>query len=450
MNPQMPSTTTSEKHPIDQIPPLRVLLSFGLQHLVIMYTGAITVPYVIGGALGLNQSEIAYLVGANLLICGLGTILTTIGLWRFGARLPIVFGPSANVIAPLVLIGNTHGINTVWGSCIMAGICMIIFAPFFRWLARFFPPVVLGSWIIILGIMLIPVGVKMINGGNVAAPATGVNMAFAAGTIVLIVLLMKLLPKAWSQASLLIGIVVATVIAGVAGQVHFGDLDTNGIIGIATPFHFGAPVFNFGAATPVLIIMLILMLESMAQYTAIGGVVGLSDNNALSRMGDGIRADGLTTLAGGVVGVVPVITFSQNIGTLSLTRVKSRYITATTGLMLVVLGIFPPIGVIVAGIPGSVLGGAALVMFASVAVVGIKVLGQVDFNRTGNLIVVACALGIGLIPMAAPHFYESWPTSLQLIFESPAGGGAIAAVLLNLILNGLPGLKRGTEPGDLR
>ncbi len=190
---------------VDAVPPPGRLAALGLQHLFVMYAGTIAVPYVIGRALGMSGADIAQMVSANTIFAGLGTILTTVGLWKFGARLPIVLGPSANVIGPLILIGKTYGLATVWSTCILAGLAMMICAPIVGRLRRFFPPVVMGTMLTLVGIMLVPIGVRLITNFKPNDPVSGTNLIMAAGTIVIVALLMRFLPAMLRQMSILIG-----------------------------------------------------------------------------------------------------------------------------------------------------------------------------------------------------------------------------------------------------
>lgn len=433
-------------HPVDEAPRPGILLVLGLQHLFIMYAGAVSVPYVIGAALGMPSAQIAQMVSANTLFAGIGTVLTTVGIWRIGAQLPIVLGASANVIGPLVLIGHNNGMPAVWGTCILAGVAMVVCAPIVGWLRRFFPPVVMGTMLALVGVMLVPIGVKLITDFKPNLPAPGKNLIMAAGTIALVALFMRFLPRAMRQMAILLGLIAATLVAAVTGNANFGGILKGDLIGFALPSNFGDFSFNIGASLSVLVLMVVLMLEVLPQLVAVGELVGV--DVPTSRITGGIAADGLTTLIGGVFGAFPLVTFSQNIGVLGITRVRSRYVATAAGAFLVALGLFPPLGRLIAAIPGPVIGGVALVMFTSIGVVGIKILKKVDFDKPQNIFIVATSLGVGFIPMAAPSFYQAWPTNLQTIFDSPVGAGLIAAVLLNLLFNRLPTVERSSSKED--
>jgi NCS2 family nucleobase:cation symporter-2 len=428
---------------VDAVPPPGRLGALGLQHLFVMYAGTVAVPYVIGSALGMSGAEIGQLVSANTIFAGLGTILTTIGLWKVGARLPIVLGPSANVIGSLILIGKSYGMATVWSTCILAGAAMMICAPIVGRLRRFFPPVVMGTMLTLVGIMLVPIGVRLITNFKPDQPVAAGNVIMAAGTIALVALLMRFLPAKLRQMSILLGLVVATFVAFLFGQANFSKVFQGSLFGFAIPSNFGQLNFDVGASISVIILMVVLMFEVLPQLVAVGEMVGREATG--DHVQGGILADGLTSMIGGFFGAFPLVTFSQNIGVLGLTLTRSRYIATAAGVFLVVLGLIPPLGRLVAAIPGPIIGGVALVMFTAIGVVGIKILNRVDFGLPQNLFIVATSLGIGFIPMVAPNFYGSWPKNLQTILNSPVGAGLIAAILLNLLFNHLPGMWMDKE-----
>lgn len=428
---------------VDAVPSAGQLGALGLQHLFVMYAGTIAVPYVIGSALGMSGAAIAQMISANTIFAGLGTIFTTVGLWKFGARLPIVLGPSANVIGPLIIIGKSYGLPTVWSTCIMAGAAMVICAPFIGRLRRFFPPVVMGTMLALVGFMLVPIGVRLITNFKPEQPVPAANLVMAAGTVALVALLMRFLPRTSRQAAILLGLVVATIVAYLVGHADFSRVLQGAWFGFSIPSNFGQFNFDIAAAVSVIILMVVLMFEVLPQLVAVGEMVGREATGEHVR--GGILADGLTSLIGGLFGAFPLVTFSQNIGVLGLTQTRSRYIATAAGVFLVILGLLPPVGRLVAAIPGPIIGGIALVMFTAIGVVGVKILNRVDLGEPQNLFIVATSLGVGFIPMVAPNFYSSWPKDLQTILNSPVGAGLLVAVLLNLLFNHIPQMSAAND-----
>jgi NCS2 family nucleobase:cation symporter-2 len=205
-------------------------------------------------------------------------------------------------------------------------------------------------------------------------------------------------------------------------------------IGIAAPFHFGAPTFHTSAIVSMLIVMLVAMTETTGDILAVGE---LTERDVSARtLSDGLRADAASTVLAGVFNTFPHTAFAQNVGLVGLTGVKSRWVVATSGGILVLLGLFPMAGVVVAAIPAPVLGGAGLVMFGTVAVSGVRTLSQVRLDDNANMMIVAASLGVALIPVGVPAFYDKLPESAQVVLHSGISAGAVTAILLNLAFNG--------------
>jgi OHCU decarboxylase len=237
--------------------------------------------------------------------------------------------------------------------------------------------------------------------------------------------------------AVLLGLVFGTVVATIFGITDFGGVSDAKAIGVTTPFHFGAPTFGVAAIVSMLIVMFITAVETTGDVFATGEIVEKPiRRNDIARA---IRADGLATTLGGILNSFPYTCFAENVGLVRLTRVKSRFVVATAGAIMIVLGLFPKIAAVVAAMPAAVLGGAAIVMFGTVAVIGIQTLSRVDFHDDRNVIVVAVSLGFALIPVAFPTFYSEFPKDVQTIIGSGITMGALSAIALNLFLNILGG-----------
>lgn len=429
-------TNRTDVHPVDARPALLRLIALGFQHVIVMYSGAIAAPLIVAAGLGFSPAEQAQLVSGSLLICGIGTLLQSVGIWKFGIRLPLVMGCAFNAVSPMVLIGTKTDIPTMYGAVIFAGVGMILLAPVYTRFLRFFPPVVIGTTITIIGLALLPAGLQLVTGSEHGSSGltAGSAIALATVTIALVILCFRVLPTALGQASVLIAMVLATVIAALFGAVDFSSVAHGAAFQVPQPFPFGAPRFDPISSLSMLVIMFVLMIEGSGQMIAVGREVDRhADEAAIAR---GLRAEGVTTALGGIFGTIAYTTFAQNIGILSLTKVRSRHVVSTAGLMLVLLGLFPPVGRLVAAIPQPVLGGAALVMFAMVAVAGLRLLAAVDFGSTANSVIVAVSLAIGLIPAINDDFYQVFPQEAQMFLGSGVATGSLAAVALNLIFNG--------------
>ncbi|ALG14924.1 purine permease [Kibdelosporangium phytohabitans] len=428
-------------HPVDQLPPFGQTAALGLQHVLAMYAGAVAVPLIVGGALGMSKADIGYLINADLLVSGVATLIQCLGFWRFGARLPLMQGCTFAAVTPMVLIGKSEGITAIYGAVIVSGVVAVLLAPLWGRLLRFFPPLVTGTVITIIGLALIPVSVNWAAGG-VGSPSFGAprNLALALGVLLLVLVVQRFAPPALSRISVLVAIVAGTVVAIPLGFTDFSGVSDAPVFGISTPFHFGLPSFDVAAVVAMVVVMLVTMTETTGDILAVGEMAGRPVDG--KRLAGGLRADGLSTVLGGVFNTFPYTAFGQNAGLVGLTKVYSRFVVAAGGGILVILGLFPILGEVVARVPAPVLGGAGIVMFGTVAAIGVKMLAKVAFDNNGNLMVVAVSLGIGLIPTAVPTIYEHFPTWFRTVMESGISAGAVSAVVLNLLFNHFRGKKK--------
>ncbi|MFD8459699.1 nucleobase:cation symporter-2 family protein [Streptomyces antimycoticus] len=427
------------RHPVDEVPPPGRLAAFGLQHVLAMYAGAVAVPLIVGGAMKLSPADLAYLINADLLLCGIATVLQCVGLWRFGVRLPIMQGCTFAAVTPMVLIGTEGGgLRAIYGSVIVAGVAMILLAPVFGRLLRFFPPLVTGTVILIIGLSLLPVAGNWAAGGQGAADfGTPKNLGLAGGVLVVVLAVQRFAPGFLSRVAVLVGIVAGTAAAIPLGFTDFSGVGDSDWVGVSTPFHFGSPTFETPAVVSMLVVALVTMTETTGDFIAVGEMTGRPVDRR--RLADGLRADGAATVLGGVFNTFPYTAFAQNVGLVGMTRVRSRWVVAAAGGMLVLLGLAPKLGAVVAAIPAPVLGGAGLVMFGTVAASGLRTLAAVDFRDNHNLTVVAVSVAVGLLPVGVPGIYKEFPNWFQTVMDSGISAGCVTAIALNLLFNHLPG-----------
>ncbi len=438
-------TTRADDNTVDGIPPLARLFPLGLQHVLAMYAGAVAVPLIVGGALGLSPGELAYLISADLFVAGLATLVQSIGFWRFGVRLPLIQGVTFAAVGPMIAIGTQYGITAIYGATIACGVFMIVVAPFFSQLLRFFPPIVTGTVILVIGLSLIDVAAGWIVDGAENGAATPVNLAFAAGTLLFVVLIERFAPRAVARVSVLLGLLVGTLVAlPVPGMVDWSAVGEAAWVGVVTPFHFGLPTFEPVAVLSMIIVGIVIMTETTGDMIAIGEIVEKPVGRR--QLADGLRADGLGTVIGGVFNTFPYTAFAQNVGLVSLTGVRSRYVATMAGAILVVLGLLPKFSAVVEGVPRAVLGGAGIALFGMVAASGIRTLVKVRFDNR-NVLVVALSVGVAMLPTVSPEIYSAFPDWFTLIFDSGISAGAITAILLNLLLGGAAARRRfGADP----
>ena len=435
-------------HPVDQVLPPERLALYGLQHVLAFYAGAVIVPLLLSAAIGLNQEQTVALISADLFTCGIASIIQSVGFGNVGVRLPLIQGVTFTAVAPMIAIGKAAsspvaGLLEIYGAVIVAGIFTFLIAPYYSRLLHLFPPVVTGTVITIIGVTLIPVATMSAGGGNPSAPdfASLRNIAFAGGTLLLILLIYRFFRGFMSSIAVLIGLVVGSAVAAGFGMVDLTGVHHAGWVGITTPFRFGMPTFGVAAIASMIIVMLITAVETTGDVFATGEIVQKTiKQDDIARA---LRADGLSTLLGGILNSFPYTCFAENIGLVRLTGVKSRFVVASAGIIMILLGLFPKVAALVDAIPPCVLGGAATILFATVAVVGIQTLSRVDFHEERNVVIVAVSIGLGMIPVAFPNFYKNFPEGWQIIVGNSITTGSLAAILLNFFFNVLTG-KGGT------
>ncbi|MBB4818892.1 NCS2 family nucleobase:cation symporter-2 [Pseudomonas alcaligenes] len=426
----------SPTHPVDQLLPLRQLLTFGLQHVLVLYAGAVAVPLILGSALGLSNAQIVLLINANLLTSGIATLIQTLGFWKFGARLPLVQACSFIALAPMIMIGKEYGLAQVFGAVIAAGAITIALAPVFSRLLRFFPPVVIGSLITIIGISLMPAAAIWLGGGNPDAADFGApaNLLLGLATAAIILAVYARFSGFIGNLSVLIGLLLGSLLAAACGMTDFSRVGEAAWFELSAPMAFGVPQFSL---TPILIMtlaMLVIMAETTGNCLAIGQLTGRSVD--ARTLGNAFRADGLSTVIGGLFNSFPYNAFTQNTGLIALSQVKSRFVVAAAGGIMILMGLFPKLGALIAAVPTPVLGGGAIVMFGMTTVAGIQELSRVRFEGTRNALVVAVSVSVGVLPMSFPALFAHAHGALKLVLESGIFLGAITAIVLNLLLNG--------------
>ncbi len=488
----MPTPTphaASPVHPVDERLPLARLLPLGLQHVLVMYAGAVAVPLIIGRALKLSPEQVALLISADLFCCGIVTLIQALGVTRsIGIRLPVMMGVTFAAVGPMVAMANAQpgpdGARAIFGAIIGAGVLSVLIAPLMGRLLRFFPPVVTGTIIAIIGISLMRVGIGWAMGGpapmaqsvdvpklvalvgqaqagaaaaaasaapGASAPALKLpgpipmldnpnygaldNLGVAAFVLVAILLITRHTRGFVANISVLLGIVAGCVVAAALGKMNFDKVAKAGWFDVVTPFAFGLPTFDPVMVLTMTLVMVVVMIESVGMFLALSDLTGKPISPA--ELTAGLRTDGLGTVIGGLFNTFPYTSFSQNVGLVGVTGVRSRWVCVAAGAIMVVLGLLPKMAALVESVPQFVLGGAGLVMFGMVAATGIRILANVDFKgNRHNLYIVAISIGAGMIPLVAPRWSQQMPHALHPLLESGILLTALSAVLLNLYFNG--------------
>lgn len=410
------------------------IFSLGIQHMLAMYGGAVIVPLIVGGAVGLKGAELALLISIDLAACGIATLLQA---WKnrfFGIGLPIVMGCTFTAVSPMIIIGKSYGMPGICGAILVAGLVVLVMSTFFGKIVSLFPPVVVGSVVMIIGITLIPVAINNLGGG-VGAKGFGSaqNLLLGFGVLLLIILMNRFFKGFMQTISILVSIVAGTIAAWFMGLVDFSSVGSAGWFSLIRPFSFGLPTFHLDAIIAMSIVGIVSMIETTGVYLALSEICGQPIND--KDMQHGYRAEGLAILVGGLFNAFPYTTFSQNVGLVQMTRVKTRAVTIVCGVALIVLGLIPKIGAITILIPNAVIGGATLAMFGMVIASGVRMLGKVDFTRQENLLIIACSVGVGLGVTVQPELFAKFPTLVQILTNNGIVSGSLTALILNLVFN---------------
>ncbi|MFC9997835.1 uracil-xanthine permease family protein [Nocardia sp. NPDC127526] len=430
-------------HPVDTRLPWHRLLIFGIQHVLIMYTGCVTVPLVFGAAAGLDKSTVGMLISADLLVAGAITVVQSLGLGKFaGAKLPIITGATFVAMSPMILIAKEYGLPAVYGSMLLGGLLGLALAWPFAMIVRFFPPLVTGTVLTVVGISLIGVAGGLIVGTDPKAESFGsISNIVLATVVLLIALVCTVLGRGvWSQLGILIALIAGVLIAIPMGLISLDGVSGAAWLGAPHPFYFGAPEFPITAVVAMSIVMAVVFAESTASMLALGEITGKKVGRA--DIARGLAGDGLSAILAGVFNSFIDTVFNQNVGAVAQTRVYSRYVTAVSGGLLILLGLLPRFGAIVAAVPKPVVGGVGLVLFATIAVIGIDTLRKADLSDRVNLTIIAVAIGIGLVPVLTKGMFDKFPSAAEILLNSGITLAAATAFLLNLLFN-------HTRVGDL-
>ena len=403
----------------------------GLQHLLAMYSGSILVPIIIATSLGYSTEQLTYLISTDIFMCGVATFLQLQLNKHFGIGLPIVLGVAFQSVAPLIMIGQSHGSGAMFGALIASGIYVVLISGVFAKIADLFPSIVTGSVITTIGLTLIPVAIG--NMGNNVPEPTGQSLLSAAITVV-IILLINIFTKGFIKSiSILIGLVVGTAIAATMGLVDFSPVAAAPLVHVPTPLYFGMPTFEISSIVMMCIIATVSMVESTGVYLALSDITNDPINS--TRLRNGYRAEGLAVLLGGIFNTFPYTGFSQNVGLVKLSGIKTRLPIYYAAGFLVLLGLLPKFGALAQIIPSPVLGGAMLVMFGFVSIQGMQILARVDFaNNEHNFLIAAVSIAAG-VGLNNSNLFVSMPTAFQMFFSNGIVVASLLAIVLNAVLN---------------
>lgn len=418
------------RYDIDEMPPWGEATLLGIQHVLVMMASNVTLPIVLATAIGATTGETAFLVQVALLVAGLTTFLQTVGFGPVGSRLPIVQGTSFGFLAVSIPLAQDYGIAAVFGGAIFAGVVQVALGFSLRWLQVLFPPLVSGIVVLVIGIGLLPTGMALFAGGN-GSPDFGsfANLGLASLVLVIMLVLYRFGNGLIGASAVLISLVVGYLVAIPMGKVDFAEINDAKWFAIPTPLEFG---LDFPVAA-------LIAMGAMAIATAvetIGDLSAVTKSGAgrevtKKEMSGGVIADGVSTAFASLFSALPNTTFGQNVGLVAFTGVMSRHVVSIGAAFLVFLGLFPKLATLIALMPSSVIGGAAVVMFGMMLGAGIKLIAENPLDRH-DMLVIAVAIGVGQGFAAVPDSMALMPENIKVLLETGIVPAAILAVVMNL------------------
>ena len=419
------------------MPPLSRAIPLGLQHVLAMFVGNITVPIIIAGILGVTPEEKVFLIQVAIFVAGIATLIQTIGIGPIGAKLPIVQGTSFGFLPVSIPIAKTYGFGVLLGGALIGGFVQLFIGGILKKIRHWFPPIVTGVVVLVIGISLMKVALIYAGGGQwlmINKPelfASGKQL-FLATTVLLVTLGIHQFTRGFlSMASILVGILVGYLLAIPMGMVNFDTIANAAWFAFPNPLKFGLK-FNVAAVLGMSIMALITTIESVGDISGI--TIGGAGREATDKeLSGGIMADGIGTAFAAFFGALPNTSYSQNVGVVAITGVMSRHVVTIGAFFLVLAGLIPKLGAVVSAMPQAVLGGASIVMFGMIAAAGVKLLAQEELNRR-NMLIIAISLTLGIGLPLVPKFVQYFPTQLAVVMKSGIVPAGIFALIMDRIL----------------
>lgn len=423
----------------DEMPPLAQAVPLGLQHVLAMFASNVTPSIIVAGAAGLafGSAEQVYLIQMAMLFAGVATLFQTVGIGPVGARLPIMQGTSFAFVGVLAGVAATQGLSVALSACIIGGGIHFFLGAFIRHLRWLFPPLVTGLVILAIGLYLIPVAIKYAAGGaasfQMEAESFGSLKHWSVAlSVVVVALLLKFFARgALSNAAILVGMLFGYLLALVLGMVNFAPVANAAWVTAITPLPYGFE-FSFGAVFAVTLVCIVSAIETVGDTSATTKA-GAGREATDAEISGATYADGLGTAVAAVFGGLPNTSFSQNVGIVGMTGIMSRHVVTIGALVLILCGLLPKIGAVIASMPLPVLGGGVIVMFGMVAAAGLNVLSEIDMNRR-NMVIIAVSLAAGLGLNLVPTAVQYLPGVIKTLATSAVAPTALVAIFLNLVL----------------
>ncbi len=411
------------KYGFNDVPSPSETSILAFQHALAAFGSIIAVPLIVGSAIGLSSRDVSFLVNMALIASGIGTLIQTIGLGPMGAKVPCLMGTSIKFVTPAIQVGSVYGLSEIFGCTIVASLLEVILSRFLKYIKRIFTPTVRGCVIMLIGLTFMPVGITWIS-GSVESLALGLLV------MVFVVVLSVFGKGIISTGSVLWGMLLGYIISFPLGLVTEFDPFAGGYISIPQPLKYGFSL-HISALLPFLIVYIVSMIETIGDLLAIEEIC--DEEIGAEGLAKGILADGGTSTIAGFFNAMPLSSFSQNIGIISLTGVASRGVVALAGVIFIISGLLPPVGNIFGAMPQPVLGGAVIIMFGLVVAAGIRVLKDAEMSRR-NMLIMAVSLSLGVGVSSFPELLEPLSQGVMMVFGSGIVTGSLAAIVMELLL----------------
>lgn len=413
--------------------PVAKAIPFGLQHILAMFVANIAPIIIVAGACGLDTAQTASLIQTAMIVAGIGSMIQLYPVWKVGSGLPIVMGISFTFVSVFCFIGPTYGYDAIVGAVIVGGIIEGVLGLFAKYWVKLISPIVAASVVTAIGFSLLSVGATSFGGGS-GAEDFGSAQNLLLGTITLVCcIVFNIFAKSyWKQLSVLFGLVVGYIVAICMGMVDFSGLETAGLISFPQIMPV-MPEFNLGAIVSVLVIFLVSATETVGDTSALASA-GLNREATTKELSGSIAADGFVSAISGVFGCLPITSFSQNVGLISMTKVVNRFVIFTGTVIMVLAGFFPMFGALLATLPDAVLGGCTLMMFGNIVISGLQMVAKCGFTQR-NITIAALSLSIGLGFTQVPEIFAIFPQIVQNVFaENCVAVVFLVSIVLNLVL----------------
>lgn len=428
--------TSNQSIDINAKLPLNKNITMGLQHVLTMFPGTIAVPLILGNALSLDQATVTFLIAANLFTSAIAILIQVIGLGsHIGSKLPIILGSAFAPLAPMIAIGSQYDLPTVFGAVIASGALLFLCTFFMGKLVKFFPPVVIGSFVTLIGVTLAPTAFRELAGGGAHMPGYGdiKNLILGFVVLMIIIFLSYFGNELIKNLSILISIVVGTLISIPLGLLDLSAVSQAKVFELIVPFKLGIPVFNIGAIVIMTLFCFVNMIQCFGAYAFLDNVTQrtTSDKQKI----DGLRGQAISQVFSGCFNSFPSSMFNENIGIIKLSGIGARSTVITAGIVILGISLSPKLCALIASIPKPVIGGATLGLFGTITAAGISILSSVDFRSNANSIIVGTSIALGVGAEFASDALAQLPSVLSMVLSNGLFVVAFSAVVLNIIFN---------------